>query len=260
MPDKTYYSLEGIVSGHIAKNQAMIKRNRIVALLILMLIFISGVQAQRRVQINLPKYDLKDYHFGFILGINRMYFSVDRVPEFEQLDSLYVLESTPEMGFNIGIVSNLRLSEHWDLRFIPTLSFGERNLLYTFLLNDKKYFEDKKKIESTHIDFPFNLKFKANRVNNFRAYVLSGVKFSIDLASQAKKKEQDDVLRVKLERDDMALEFGVGFDFYTNFFKFGTELKMSYGVNNLLRQENNIYTRGIEGLQSKIFQLSLTFE
>jgi hypothetical protein len=229
----------------------------------LLLLFLGSsiqVNAQRRVQLNLPSYDQKQYHFGFILGMNQMFFSMDRVPEFNELDSLYILESTPEMGFNIGIVSNLRLSENWDLRFVPTLSFGERNLHYTFLLEDELFFEDKKKIESTHIDFPINLKFKANRVNNFRAYLLSGVKFSIDLASQAKKKEQDDELRVKLERDDMALEFGVGFDFYTHYFKFGTELKMSYGVHNLLRQENNIYTRGLDGLHSKIFQLSLTFE
>lgn len=238
----------------------MIRIIRIPLLLILFLGCFSILQAQRRVQLNLPKYDQKNYHFGFILGVNQMFFSMDRVPEFNELDSLYILESTPELGFNIGIVSNLRLSENWDLRFVPTLSFGERNLHYTFLLDDERYFEDKKKIESTHIDFPINLKFKANRVNNFRAYVLSGVKFSVDLASQAKKKEQDDELRVKLERDDMALEFGVGFDFYTHYFKFGTELKMSYGVQNLLRQEGNIYTRGLEGLQSKIFQLSFTFE
>lgn len=238
----------------------MIRKNRILFVLVLLLSVAATSQAQRRVQLNLPKYDLKKYHFGFILGVNQMFFSMDRVPEYEALDSLYILESSPETGFNIGIVSNLRLSEHWDLRFIPTLSFGERNIHYTFLLDDEQYFEEIKKIESTHIDFPFNLKFKANRVNNFRAYVLSGVKFSVDLASQAKKKEQDDELRVKLERDDMALEFGVGFDFYTNFFKFGTEVKMSYGVRNMLRQENNIYTRGLEGLRSKIFQVSLTFE
>lgn len=225
------------------------------------LLSISAItQAQRRVQLNLPKYDLKKYHFGFILGVNQMFFSMNRVPEFDQMDSLYILESTPELGFNIGIVSNLRLSENWDLRFIPTLSFGERNIHYTFLLDDETYFEETKKIESTHIDFPFNLKFKAKRINNFRAYLLSGVKFSIDLASQARKKEQDEELRVKLERDDMALEFGVGFDFYTRFFKFGTEVKMSYGVRDLLRQEGNIYTRGLEGLNSKIFQISLTFE
>ncbi|HRY98550.1 MAG TPA: porin family protein [Bacteroidales bacterium] len=238
----------------------MNQRNRIFLMILGLMLTLSLVQAQRRVQINLPKYDLKDYHFGFILGVNQMFFSVDRVPEFNELDSLYILESTPEMGFNIGIVSNLRLAENWDLRFIPTLSFGQRNLHYTFLLNDKQYYEDKKMIESTHIDFPFNLKFKSHRINNFRAYVLSGVKFSIDLASQAKKKEQDDELRVKLERDDMAAEFGVGFDFYTHFFKFGTELKMSYGVRDLLRHENNAYSRGIEKLNSKIFQLSLTFE
>lgn len=210
--------------------------------------------------LNLPKYDQKLYHFGFILGVNQMFFSVKNVPEFDKLDSLYILESTPELGFNIGIVSNLRLAEHWDLRFIPTLSFGERNLHYTFLQNNRKFYQDKKKVESTHIDLPFELKFKANRLNNFRAYLLSGAKFSIDLASQAKKKEADDALRVKIERNDVAFEAGVGFDFYTTYFKFGTELKMSYGMRDLLKHENTPYARGIESLKSKIFQISFTFE
>ncbi|HOH99639.1 MAG TPA: porin family protein [Bacteroidales bacterium] len=232
----------------------------------ILLLFLLGMalpllaSAQHRPQLNLPKYDLKQYHFGFILGINQMFFSVNNVEEFDKMDSLYKLESTPELGFNIGIVSNLRLAEYWDLRFIPTLSFGERNLNYTFMLRNKQFYEDKKKVESTHIDLPLVVKFKSQRLNNFRAYILGGAKYSIDLASQAKKKESDDELRVKIERNDLALETGVGFDFYTTYFKFGTELKMSYGINDVLKQENTIYTRGIESMRSKIFQISFTFE
>lgn len=189
-----------------------------------------------------------------------MFFSLKTKEDLLPIDSLYVIKAEPELGFNIGIVSNLRLGDHFDLRFIPTLSFGERNLIYTLSKNDTIFLNVPKKVESTYLDFPLNLKFKSHRVNNFRAYVMAGVKYSIDLASQAKNKSSDDEIVLKLYKNDYSFEFGVGFEFYATFFKFGTELKMSYGVRDLLKREDNIFTDGIDRLSSKIFQISLTFE
>jgi hypothetical protein len=224
---------------------------------------IQGIAfAQKHPQIeNLPKYDIRPYHFGFALCINKMDFAVHTVPNYIPLDSLCTIQSSPQWGFNIGIVSNLRLAEYADLRFVPTLSFGERILNYTMKLHDSVLFTDSKKIESTYIDFPLLLKYKSKRLNNFRAYVIGGFQYSLDLASQANKKikvNQDYVVRLK--ENDFLYQFGVGFDFYTEYFKFSTELKMSYGLRDLLQHDNTIYTQGIDRLNSKIFQLSFLFE
>jgi hypothetical protein len=224
------------------------------------ILFPATGTAQHQKVVNLPKYDYKPYHFGFIIGVNQMFFSLKTVEDLLPIDSLYVIKAEPELGFNIGIVTNLRLGRHFDLRFIPTLSFGERNLIYTLSKNDTLFIDVPKKVESTYLDFPLNLKFKSNRVNNFRAYVLTGVKYSLDLASKAKDKDTEDEINLKLYKNDYSFEVGVGFEFYATFFKFGTELKMSYGVRDLLKRENNIYTDGIDKLSSKIFQISLTFE
>jgi len=205
---------------------------------------------------NLPKFDFKPYHFGFALCINKMDFAIHPVPDYK--DSLFVIQSQPEWGFNIGIVSNLRLNDYADLRFIPTLSFGDRILNYT--LNDgTSVIRTSKKIESTFIDFPLVLKYKSKRLNNVRAYVIAGAQYSIDLASQAKKKSRKNDL-VKLKQNDFLYQVGVGFDFYLMYFKFATELKMSYGVRDLLKHDNTIYTNSIDKLNSKIFQLSFLFE
>jgi len=99
-------------------------------------------------------------------------------------------------------------------------------------------------------------------MHNARPYVFIGVKFVMDLAAQAGKKEDQnerDVV-IKLYRSDIAFETGVGFDFYFNWFKMGTELRMSYGLNDVLKNEDNIYTDPIESLHSRIFQLVFTFE
>lgn len=76
-----------------------------------------------------------------------------------------------------------------------------------------------------------------------------------------KKQEQntDDVI-VKINKHDLSAEVGVGIEFYTTYFKFGTQIKMGYGLNNLIQYEDNIYTNSIETLKSKVFLLSFTFE
>jgi hypothetical protein len=236
----------------------LIRGFRVTALLLLLPL---AVLAQRpRVQ-NLPRYDMKNYHFGFTLGVSRMDFRVIPTRDLVGLDSLFSIEPQYQYGFNIGIVANKRLwTEHLDLRFVPTLSFGDRTLEYMLKYQDTLRYLNKKHIESTLIDLPLTLKFKAKRINNSRAYVLGGIRYSIDLASQAEKKANSQDVVVKIKRHDFAGELGVGFDFYLNYFKFGTELKMAYGVRDLLQREPNVYTKGIDKLQSKIMWITFTFE
>jgi hypothetical protein len=211
---------------------------------------------------NLPKYDLAPYHFGFVLAVNQMDFTVHRVPDYKPLDSLRSIISVPQWGFNIGIISNLRLATYLDLRFVPTLSFGSRQINYTIAQNhDSVLVTYNKPIESTYLDFPLLLKYRSKRLNNFAAYVIGGVQFSYDLASQANKVQKtNQQYVVKLKEKDVLYQLGVGFDFYTEYFKFAVELKMSYGLFDLLQHDNTIYTEGIERLNSKIFQLSFLFE
>lgn len=209
---------------------------------------------------NLRKYDHKPYHFGFLLAANTMDFVIKSYKNFNNYDSLYVLESSPKFGFNIGIIADLTLGKYFNMRFLPTLSFGERTLHYKIKNSTHVFYQVDKNVESTYLDFPFILKFKSMRLNNFRAYVTTGVKYCFDLASLAKKNENPDEIVIKLRPHDISFELGVGFDFYTVYFKFGTQIQMSYGILNLLKRENNLYTNTIERLNSKIFQLSFTFE
>jgi hypothetical protein len=76
----------------------------------------------------------------------------------------------------------------------------------------------------------------------------------MDIASTKKK----NVGGFTTNRSDLGVEVGVGFDFYTTYFKFGTEVKMGYGLFNILKSGGeNI---GTDQLKNKIFQLSFTFE
>jgi len=232
-------------------------------LLILALMLVSFHQSAdaqlNRVPINLPKYDKQKIHFGFTLGLNSSTFRVLKVADFKTQDSIYSIEPQGVIGLNLGIVSNLRLGEHWDLRFIPALSFAQRNLEYSFNYNGGSGDFITKTIESTYLEFPLDLKFKSQRVNNYRVYVLAGGHYSMDMISQAKVLNKDKDI-VKLEKYDFGYEIGVGFDFYMTYFKFSPEIKMFNGLNNLLVEENTPFAKSISGLKSKVFLVSFTFE
>ena len=142
-------------------------------------------------------------------------------PISEQADTLFILKSKNQKGFNLGIVSNFRLGRNADLRFLPTLSFAERVINYTIEI-EEEIEEIKKDVESTFIEFPLNLKFKSNRYNNGRAYLLTGLKYNIDLASQ--KDINDEGLElIKLKKNDFMYEIGFGIDFYLEYFIYKTE-------------------------------------
>ncbi len=215
--------------------------------------------AQEKKVLNLPKYDRQKIHFGFLLGVNKTDFVIKRIDDFNLLDSLYTVESDGQSGFNLQIISNLRLGENFDLRFLPGLSFATRNLNYTFVEAPGKKSLVIKKVESTFLDFPVHVKFKSARLNNFRAYVIAGGKYSIDMVSQAKVKAKDKEF-VKLQRQDYGYEIGIGVDFYMPMFKLSPEIKMYHGLRNLLVKDDLIYSQSLDALYSKIFTFSLTFE
>jgi len=229
-------------------------------LLVAVLSIASIGNAQNRKILNLPNYDRQTIHFGFLLGVNSLDFVTKPVKDIRILDSLNIIQNVSGAGFSLGIIANLHMGDNFDLRFLPTLSFGERKLTYTI---NYKTFDSlvtrNKPVESTLLEFPLLLKFKSSRHANFRTYVLGGVKPMIDLASQNKVDDQGEKI-LKLKRNDLAFEIGMGFDFYSQFFKFTPEIKMAYGLSNLLVQEGNIFTGGLDALRSKAFYFSITFE
>jgi len=210
---------------------------------------------------NLPRYDLQKLHFGFTIGINSLDFIMNKNLNYVGTDSLVNVYSNNQYGFNLGIVSNLRLGKFTDLRFIPTLVFGERILDYNFKLNNinENVMTESKRIESTLLDFPFHLKYKSERYNNIRTFIITGVKYSLDIASQDKIDDEGEEL-VKLKKHDIMAEIGFGIDFYLEYFKFSPQIKLSHGILNVLNKENTIYTKSFNQLRTNGWMLSFTFE
>ena len=229
---------------------------------IILLLFIGASKSygqMRKKPQNLINYDFKKLHFGFTLGINELNFNIKKNSNILSNDTLLNIFSNSQKGFNLGIVSNLRIGKFTDLRFIPTLVFGERNLNYGFIDSNGVNDERIKKIESTLIDFPFYIKYKSERYNNFRTYILAGIKYSIDVASQDKINDEGQEI-VKLKKNDLMGEIGFGLDFYLEYFKFSPQIKLSYGILNILSEDETVYSRSINHLSTNGWMISFTFE
>lgn len=217
--------------------------------------------AQKTKVKNLNDFDNKKIHFGFTLGINSADFAMEI--DLSKNDSLASIHSVQQSGFNLGILADLHLGNYFNLRFTPDLSFGQRNLEYTFFRSDGTRSLIVKQVESTWLNFPLSIKYRSFRLNNFAAYVIAGGRYSLDLASQAKTDNQfndPNEIVIKLARNSYAAEVGLGFDFFLTYFKFSPELKLVQGLNNIMIDDDTAFSDPIKSLRSRIFVISLHFE
>lgn len=222
-----------------------------------------SVQAQKQTVKFLSTYDNQQLHFGFLLGINSANFIVKTSPDIASLDSVLSVEPYAQSGFSLGIVSDLRMNQHMNLRFLTTLSFAERGLTYRVRSTKQNaIIEQKKNVESTFLMFPFNVKYRAARLNNYRVYLVAGATYMLDLASQegADQNLKPEEIFVRIHKSDLLFEVGMGIDFYLEFFKFTPEIKMGFGIPDLLVHEDQIYSQAIRVLRSKMVMFTFYFE
>lgn len=223
-----------------------------------------GLYAQRPKVKNDPAYDARPIHFGFTLGLNTMDYSI-RPSKFntrEHSDSLIADLVEIQPGFHVQMVSSFKLANYLTFRFLPGLSFGERKITFQDARGESEY-NRTMSIESSYIEFPCLLKYKAKRINNIAPYIIGGVNFRYDISAK-KEFAEDAEVYVRMNAFDIAYEAGIGIDFYLPYFKFSTELKLSAGIRDILSKEPHeefpMYTNAIDQINSSIFMLSFHFE
>tara|TARA_B100000676_G_C17860121_1_gene722914 strand:- start:138 stop:809 length:672 start_codon:yes stop_codon:yes gene_type:complete len=218
--------------------------------LAIIIIISSNLKSQNTNLLNLPKYDKQWYHFGFTLGLMNTNLKID----YQQNLSLKNISAISSPGFNVGIICDLKILKNLNLRFIPSLTFTQRDINFTSFEN----IEIIKSTESSNLDLPILLKYRSLRYKNMRPYFLLGSRFTYDMAS---KKEVEDINLFKLDEIDYGVEFGFGIDIYLPYFKLAPEIKYFYGFNDLLQINNvELITSNIESLYSRTILFSLTFE
>ncbi len=227
--------------------------------------------------------DDEDVHFGFTFQYVSSQYKIIKNSNWRNpylnpekgfkpsTDSLQSIQAPANPGFGVGFVANILLTKNLDFRFTPTLVFTDRVVDYEFK-NKKTYEQEgtispdgftRRTVSAVVVDFPMGIKLKSNRRNNFRAYILGGMKYGINIAS--KKKEDDEILDpefkfLKNTKNILSYEVGLGFDFYFEFFKLSPEFKISNSINSVLINNNTVYSNPIEKMYLRNFQFSLYFE
>lgn len=231
----------------------MNKRTAIFLLLVIPVV----LTAQKAKPKNDSNYDERLLHFGFSMGANTMDFNLEMNSESGLTAEVVSLKP----GLNIQIVTDYRPATYFDIRFLPGVSFGQRNI--NFYDTTGTMWGETQVLESSFLEFPLLVKAKGMRMNNARPYLIAGVNFRYDLAG---KKEYDDSRNVymRLKRADFYYEVGAGIDFYLPYFKLTIEAKMSNGLTDVLVHEPDErypeYSNSIKSLRSQIWVLSFHFE
>ena len=205
---------------------------------------------------NFLDFNQKPYYFGITLAYNSSNFKVYQSKDFPLNDSISVVQSVTGPGFNLGIVTNLKIGDHFDVRFLPTLSFAERNLNYSLTLGDRPA---SRRVESVFVEMPFHARYKSVPYRDMRLFVITGVKYAFDVASDSRSRNADQL--VKIAPNDFAFEIGAGIQFFLPYFIFSPEIKFSHGLNNILIFDKDLdESNVIEKVLSRSFTLSLHFE
>ncbi|MBF00041.1 porin family protein [Flavobacterium coralii] len=204
--------------------------------------------------INLENFDKQRVHWGYFLGFNSYGFKFDYNNN-PQAD-IIVKQTT---GFNVGLVGNLRLFEHLDLRFEPGLYYAQRNLTFPQIEDE---FDRLREVKSTYIHFPLLLKFSALRTGNVRPYLVGGFSRTLNLSSNQDAKDDNYAQIFRMKKMTNNWEIGFGVDLYFEYFKFSPSIRGVFGLEDELIRDNDpnsIYTGNVNSMKTRAILINFTF-
>lgn len=227
-------------------------------------LLLTSVSAfSQEIELNLPDHDSKKYYLGIGLIYNNSRFQLEHHPRFLQNDSVLSINPLNTGGFGLAGMHTFRLSDRFEVRAVfPQLLFSYKNLGYHLKYPNRALDEDTfmiKRVESILLGFPIHLKFRSDRIGNFRVYMFGGGKMELDLASNSSARRAEDL--VKLKKMDFGVEAGIGFNFYFPVFILSPEIKVSNGIFNTHARDANLkFSSSIDRLSSRMIVFSLIFE
>lgn len=208
---------------------------------------------------NQPFADQKLYHLGFMVGLNAQDMILSHSGYVNNDNSVWFSEiPSYSAGFTVGIIGDRYLNHFMNLRATPTLHFGQKEFTFKEQNTGEEF---KTSIRSNYLSLPVHVRFSAERINNFRPYVLAGGYISTEIGSPRNA-------IIKYKRVDYGLEIGLGCNIYFPFFKLSPELKFSFGLKDLIEKDRSDltdqdiikYTNAFSSGKTRMITLVFNFE
>ena len=204
-----------------------------------------------------PRYDERKFvTYGFIIAVHSSSYTLKYSDYFTSpdMDSVHSILPRKKPGFKLGFIVNFKLAQFLDARITPTVAFSEYELEYNYV-GGEQFVE---LVESTAVEFPFLFKYKSQRRNNSRMYIIGGITPVLEASGRSTLEE--DRNRLQIEKWNAQAELGFGFDLYFPLFKFSPEIRFAYGIVDVLSPTVNIKSIGLNQLRTKSLTVYLNFQ
>lgn len=213
--------------------------------------------SQRRNVDYLPTFDERKLHYGFYLGLNQNDFKIDyRLSNYPNAE----IRVEPTIGFNVGLIGDLRLHKNINLRFEPGFISNSRKLYFTHINSET---DSVREAKSTYLHLPLVLKFSTNRWRNMRPYVLAGISYDHNFSSNENNQDDNSSGQFRMKTSNFMYEVGVGVDFYLYFFKFSPSIRGVFAMNIELVDDNipnSQWTSPVNAFGTRGIFINLAFE
>ncbi|MDR1624767.1 MAG: PorT family protein [Tannerellaceae bacterium] len=225
----------------------------------LLCLLTSSAMAQIEKLKNQPYADMKLFHLGFHVGLHTQDLILTNTGAVTADGETWFAEiPIYSPGFSVGIIGDMFMNPYFNLRFIPSIHFGDRKIVFREYESGEEYTAT---VRSNYLTFPLEVKYSSFRLNNYRPYLTAGVYGALDLG----RKKGESIL---LKGRDYGITLGVGCDIYLPYFKLCPELKFHFGLSNLLvtnrtdltQPELGIYTDALSKATSRMLILTFNFE
>jgi len=225
--------------------------------------FFQSASAQLFTQekiINNENFDKVKLSWGYYLGFSSYDFNFDYI---EDKPDILVKRNA---GFNVGLVSNLRINEFIDIRFEPGLNITTRELYFpesyfngtTFSSSDLT-----REVKSTYIHLPLLVKFSTKRLNNFKPFIVGGFSTALNLSSNEKNPDDNANGQFRTKSNMFFYELGFGIDLYLYYFKFTPSIRGIFAINDELirdKDPDSPWTSNIQSMKTRGVFINFTFQ
>lgn len=207
---------------------------------------------------NLQNFDKPRLSWGYILGLNSYNFDFDYTADASANDIM--VDKT--VGFNVGLLGNMRINDYLDLRLEPMVTFTQRNLTYTGP-EFTTLSESTREVKSTYVHIPLLLKVSTKRLNNFKPFIVGGISTSINLSSNEDNPDDNSLNQFRTTTNTNYYEIGFGIDFFLYYFKFTPSIRGVFAMSDELVRDNDPnspYTSTIDKMSTRGIFINFTFQ
>jgi len=204
--------------------------------------------------LNLENEDKALLNWGYFLGFNQYDF------QFEYNNDTEDVLVSKSIGFNVGLIGEMRINEFLDLRLEPGLLYNARTLGFPGFLEERDAIRE---VKSTYINFPLLLKTSTRRFGNWKPFLIGGVSASLNLGSNEDALDDNSSGTFRMKKWVYNYELGFGIDFYLEYFKFTPSIRGVFAISDELVPDNDPaspWTSNINALRTRGIFINFTFE